>query len=70
MPVAAECRPPRGRNGDGLGLLKVLLKAVQRALLVEAWRWGEGRVQAEGVPFDAGGVGAAARGGGAGRVGG
>lgn len=78
VPVAAERRPRRGRDGSGLSLLllEVLLEAVQRALLVEARRRGERRVQAEGVPFDAGAgrgggrVGAAARGGGAGRVGG
>lgn len=75
--MAAERRPRRGRDGSvSLLLLEVLLEAVQRALLVEARRRGERRVQAEGVPFDAGAgrgggrVGAAARGGGAGRVGG
>lgn len=75
--MAAERRPRRGRDRGGLRLvllLEVLLEAVQRALLVEARRRGQGRVQAEGVPFDAGagggGVGAAAGGGGAGGVGG
>lgn len=76
MPVAAERRPRRSRDGSGLGLLlllEMLLEAMQRALLVEARCRGERRVQTEGVPFDAGaggGVGAAAGGGGAGGVGG